>query len=124
MRQERKYFPNRFLHLIVRWRCAPGIRAESFRGTEKELVDPHTASVLASVMPEYTFGSLSVRAKTGTAEVGEDKRPNAWMVGFSTDQDAPLAFACVVEEAGFGSQYARPIAETAMQKCAEAIRGY
>ena len=90
----------------------------------KELVNPHTASVLASVMPEYTFGSLSVRAKTGTAEVGEDKRPNAWMVGFSTDQDAPLAFACVVEEAGFGSQYARPIAETAMQKCAKAIRGY
>ena len=48
------------------------------------------------------FEGLSVCAKTGTAEVGDDKAPNAWMVGYSQDQDAPLAFACVVEEAGFG----------------------
>ena len=75
-------------------------------------------------MPSYTFGSLSVRAKTGTAEVGDEKSPNAWMVGFSTDEDCPLAFACVVEDAGFGSQYARPVAETAMQSAAQALRGY
>ncbi len=46
------------------------------------------------------------------------------MVGFSTDEDCPLAFACVVEDAGFGSQYARPVAETAMQSAAQALRGY
>ena len=89
----------------------------------QELVNPQTAATLASIMPEYSFGSLNVRAKTGTAEVGEDKRPNAWMVGFSTDADAPLAFACVVENAGFGNRYARPVAEIAMQKCAQALRG-
>ena len=94
------------------------------KAESQELVNPNTASVLSSVMPEYTFGSLNVRAKTGTAEVGEGKGPNAWMVGFSTDQDAPLAFACVVENAGFGSQYAKPVAETAMQNCARAIRGW
>ena len=94
------------------------------KAESQELVNPNTASVLSSVMPEYTFGSLNVRAKTGTAEVGEGKGPNAWMVGFSTDQDAPLAFACVVENAGCGSQYAKPVAETAMQNCARAIRGW
>ena len=39
-------------------------------------------------------------------------------------EDCPLAFACVVEDAGFGSQYARPVAETAMQSAAQALRGY
>ena len=90
----------------------------------RELLKSSTASTLSQSMPSYTFGSLSVRAKTGTAEVGDEKSPNAWMVGFSTDEDCPLAFACVVEDAGFGSQYARPVAETAMQNAALAIRGY
>ena len=90
----------------------------------RELLKSSTASTLSQSMPSYTFGSLSVRAKTGTAEVGEEKNPNAWMVGFSTDEDCPLAFACVVEDAGFGSQYARPVAETAMQSAAQALSGY
>ena len=90
----------------------------------KALLSPDTAATLGQVIPEYSFGSLSVRAKTGTAEVGEDKAPNAWMVGYSTDTDAPLAFACVVEDAGFGSQYARPVAEAAMTAAAQALRGY
>ncbi|MBU5461136.1 penicillin-binding transpeptidase domain-containing protein [Lachnoclostridium sp. MSJ-17] len=90
----------------------------------RELLKSSTASTLSQSMPSYSFGSLSVRAKTGTAEVGEEKNPNAWMVGFSTDEDCPLAFACVVEDAGFGSQYARPVAETAMQSAAQALRGY
>ena len=90
----------------------------------RELLKSSTASTLSRSMPSYTFGSLSVSAKTGTAEVGDEKSPNAWMVGFSTDEDCPLAFACVVEDAGFGSQYARPVAETAMQSAAQALRGY
>ena len=90
----------------------------------RELLKSSTASTLSRSMPSYTFSSLSVRAKTGTAEVGDEKSPNAWMVGFSTDEDCPLAFACVVEDAGFGSQYARPVAETAMQSAAQALRGY
>lgn len=90
----------------------------------RELLKSSTASTLSRSMPSYTFGSLSVRAKTGTAEVGDEKSPNAWMVGFSTDEDCPLAFACVVEDAGFGSRYARPVAETAMQSAAQALRGY
>lgn len=90
----------------------------------RELLKSSTASTLSQSMPSYTFGSLSVRAKTGTAEVGDERSPNAWMVGFSTDEDCPLAFACVVEDAGFGSQYARPVAETAMQSAAQALRGY
>ena len=57
------------------------------------------------------FGDLKVCAKTGTAEIGNGKDPNAWMVGYSQDEDCPLAFACVVEDSGFGIEYAGPVAE-------------
>ncbi|MBQ9742173.1 MAG: penicillin-binding protein [Ruminococcus sp.] len=70
---------------------------------------------------ETMFGGLTVGAKTGTAEVGDDIEPNAWMVGYSTDEDYPLAFAVVVEEGGFGFYSAGPIARIAMIESAEAL---
>ena len=69
------------------------------------------------------FGDLKVCAKTGTAEIGNGKDPNAWMVGYSQDEDCPLAFACVVEDSGFGIEYAGPVAEAAMKQAAQCIRG-
>ena len=68
------------------------------------------------------FEGLTVCAKTGTAEVGEGKLPNGWMVGYSTDEDAPLAFAVVVEEGDYGFYSAGPIARIAMMGCAETLR--
>ena len=93
----------------------------------RDMFLPSTATKLTEVLPDYTyddFGGLTVKAKTGTAEVGEYKKPNAWMVGFSTDADCPLAFACVVENAGFGSQYAKPVAQTAMKYASQALKAH
>lgn len=45
---------------------------------------------------------LEVCAKTGTGEVGEDKGPNCWIVGFCEDRDHPYAFAVLVEEGDGG----------------------
>ena len=93
----------------------------------RHMFNPNTAAKLTEVLPDYTyddFGGLTVKAKTGTAEVGEDKKPNAWMVGYSTDADCPLAFACVVENAGFGSQYAKPVAQTAMKYASQALKAH
>lgn len=100
---------------------------------EYDLINSNTASQLDDVM-RYTvrdyysyqrsglFEGLSVCAKTGTAEVGEDKKPNAWMVGYSQDEDAPLAFACVVEDSGYGFEYACPVADVAMKYAAACLR--
>lgn len=100
---------------------------------EYELINSNTASQLDEVM-RYTvsdyynyqrsglFEGLSVCAKTGTAEVGDDKKPNAWMVGYSRDEDAPLAFACVVEDSGYGFEYACPVADAAMKSAAACLR--
>lgn len=68
------------------------------------------------------FEGLTVCAKTGTAEVGDGKLPNGWMIGYSTDEDAPLAFAVVVEEGDFGFYSAGPIARIAMLGCADSLR--
>lgn len=96
----------------------------------KELFSESTASKLDEMM-RYTitdyygddlYGGLSVCAKTGTAEVGNDKGPNGWIVGYSKDKDCPLAFACVVEDSGFGSEYAAPVAEAAMIQAAKSLK--
>ena len=56
------------------------------------------------------FGGLTVCAKTGTGEVGDDKNPNGWMVGYSKDEDS-----------GFGFQYAGPVVEAAMIQAAKSL---
>ena len=66
------------------------------------------------------FDNLSVCAKTGTAEVGKDKEPHGWVVGFSIDEEIPYAFAVIVENGGFGSRCAAPIAASLLRELKEA----
>lgn len=49
------------------------------------------------------------------------QRPNGWMVGYAKDEDCPLAFACVVEDSGFGFTYAGPVVEAAMIQAAKSL---
>ena len=106
-----------------------GLQKPSGKG--REMFSPDTAQKLGEIM-RYTitdyygdnlFGDLSVCAKTGTGEVGEGKAPNGWMIGYAQDEDCPLAFACVVEDSGFGFSYAGPVAEAAMIKASEKLKG-
>ncbi|MBQ3988549.1 MAG: penicillin-binding protein [Ruminococcus sp.] len=87
------------------------------------LLSADTASQVGNIMPTYSIGGLTVRAKTGTAEVGNDKQPNAWFVGYATDADCPLAFACVVQDSGMGGEYAIPVIEATLSTAAERLRG-
>ena len=57
---------------------------------------------------------LNVCAKTGTGEVGEDKGPNCWMVGFCDSVDAPYAFAVVVEDGVGGIESAGSVASAVL----------
>lgn len=102
-----------------------------YSGSSGRLMSADTANRMQEIM-RYTitdhygdtmFGGLTVGAKTGTAEVGEGKEPNAWMVGYSTDKEYPLAFAVVVEEGGYGFYSAGPIARIAMTESARSL-GY
>ena len=62
-----------------------------------------------------TFGNLPVAGKTGTAEVGEGRRPHAWFAGFLDDPDHPLAFVVIVEHGGGGLAAAGSVANTVLQ---------
>lgn len=84
----------------------------------KNYMSASTASVIKNLMRttvtdyygEGYFPDMEMCAKTGTAEVGEEKRPHAWMIGFSQREDFPYAFAVVVENGGSGYSAAGKVA--------------
>ena len=63
----------------------------------------------------WQFGSLTVCAKSGTAEVS-DGAPHAWFVGFVDDNTLPLAFVVVVEHGGSGSDVAGSVAAQLLEQ--------
>lgn len=71
--------------------------------------------------------SIPVAGKTGTAEVGDKngdgvigpkEKPHSWFIGFVPADNPKVAVAVVVENQGFGSLTAAPIA---MDVMAEAL---
>lgn len=86
------------------------------RDTAKELA----ALMRNNVENQYgddNFPGLTVCAKSGTAEVGGGKEPNAVFAGFCSDKDYPLAFMVVVEDAGSGAKNCVPIISKVLAAC-------
>lgn len=105
---------------------------KSHQGSAKEgdrMLNASTANSLKEMLRydvtdnygDSLFPGLTVCAKTGTAEVS-GKKPNGWMVGFSTNEDCPLAFAVVVENSGYGISTAGPVAEAVLKQAAQSMR--
>jgi peptidoglycan glycosyltransferase len=89
------------------------------------LVSQQTAEIIRRYMRynvetkygDQNFPGLTVCAKTGTAEVGGDKRPNAMIAGFVEDEQYPLAFIIAVEDGGYGSTVCVPMLSQVLQAC-------
>ena len=116
-------------HLVAEIRDGFDIlyKAEAVKG--ERILSKETAQILKTYLrsnvedkygDEY-FAGLSVCAKTGTAEVGTDKKPNAMLTGFALDEDCPIAFIICVEDGGYGSQVCIPIAEKVLTVCKEYV---
>lgn len=95
------------------------------KGKDISMISPNTASKLKELMSgsaqSYTYRGISIAglpfcAKTGTAEVGKDKEPTAWFVGFIDDTAHPYAFAAVVVEGGYGIDAAAPVVSAAINE--------
>ena len=94
------------------------------------IVSQKTAQTVADYMRnnvqnkygDENFPGLSVCAKTGTAEVGGDQKPNAMLAGFVSDSQYPLAFVVCVEDGGYGAQVCLPIASKVLSACVEALK--
>ena len=67
------------------------------------------------------FPGLTVCAKTGTAEVGGDKKPNAVFTGFVQDDEYPLAFIAIVEDGGYGREICVPMMSKVLEACKQAL---
>ena len=67
------------------------------------------------------FPGLHVCAKTGTAEVGGGKKPNAMLSGFVMVEEYPLAVIVAVEDGGYGSTVCIPIAAKVLDACKNAL---
>lgn len=65
---------------------------------------------------DYRFEGLSMCGKTGTAEVSDTEKPHSWFTGFSTNPNCPVAIVVVVENGGWGSSEALPIASSVMKE--------
>lgn len=82
------------------------------------LVSPSTAAAMADMMAKAVtdtygagrFPNMDICAKSGTAEVGGGKAPNAWFAGFLRNPDAPYAFVVLVENGGSGADAAGGVA--------------
>ncbi len=68
---------------------------------------------------EKNFKGLELCAKSGTAEVGGDKKPHSWFVGYLDREDCPLAFIVVVENGGSGSKVAGNVAAKVLKAAVE-----
>ena len=96
-------------------------------GGSRQLVSSGEASQLKELLRsnvEYYYGGylfpdgMNVCAKTGTGEVGEDKGPNCWMVGFCDSTVYPYAFAVVVEDGSGGIESAGSVVSAVLSALA------
>lgn len=67
------------------------------------------------------FPGLTVCAKTGTAEVGGDKKPNAMLAGFVSNDEYPLAFIVCAEDSGYGKTICIPMISKVLAACKEVM---
>ena len=90
----------------------------------KGMIDSSTASSLKEMMANNvenhyggnsSFPGLNLCAKSGTAEVGGSKKPNAWFAGFLDDPENPYAFIVLVENGGFGAKVSGSVANEVLQ---------
>lgn len=98
--------------------------------TSQKLLSEKTADRIREMMAynvtanygTSNYPGLSLCAKSGTAEVGGDKQPHAWFVGFLQDTDTPLAFVVLMENSGSGSQVAGAAANKVLQDAVTRLR--
>jgi peptidoglycan glycosyltransferase len=86
--------------------------------------DAQTARRIAQVM-EATVESgagaaaqvpgVKIAGKTGTAEVGTNRTPNAWFIVYAPADDPQIAIAILVESGGLGGYAAAPVARPILE---------
>jgi peptidoglycan glycosyltransferase len=82
-----------------------------------KLLGEYMRNNVKTVYGDGNFPGLTVCAKSGTSELGGDKRPNAMFAGFVADENYPLAFIVVVENGGYGASACVPVLSKVLAAC-------
>lgn len=93
------------------------------------LMSADTAAILQEMMRanvenyygDEHFSGLKVCAKSGTAEVGEGKKPNTMFCGFVEDEEYPLAFVVMIEQGESGRKTCIPILSEVLAECKQIL---
>ncbi len=102
---------------------------EEAAAVSKECISPDVAKELKEMMRftvednygDWRFKGLQMCGKTGTAEISDEEEPHSWFVGFSENPACPVAIVVVVENGGWGSSAALPIASSVMESAYKAM---
>ena len=94
----------------------PRILSQSVATQLQELMHNNVKTIYG---PGNFPGFQKVCAKSGTSELGGNKKSNAMFAGFILDEEYPLAFMAVVENSGYGAQNCVPILSRVLSACRE-----
>ena len=104
-------------------------KKRSDRKDKERVISPSVAATLNSMMQaavsygtgiQATGGYASMAGKTGTAEVGEGVKADAWFAGYSPATAPKLAIAVLIVHGGVGGEVAAPIARDVMSAALQA----
>lgn len=102
---------------------------EAKAASTERLMSTQTAKTMQELMRnnvenyygDENFAGFTVCAKSGTAQVGGNQKPNAMFTGFVLDEDYPLAFIVVIEDGGYGRLICVPVLEKVLAACRDAL---
>lgn len=102
---------------------------EAKASSTDRLMSSQTAQTLRELMRnnvesyygDENFAGFTVCAKSGTAEVGGDLKPNSMFTGFLLDEEYPLAFIVTIENGGYGRLTCVPVLEKVLLACRDGL---
>jgi len=102
---------------------------EEATAESREYISSSVANLLKEMMRftvednygDWRFQNLRMCGKTGTAEISGEEEPHSWFVGFSENPACPVAIVVVVENGGWGSSAALPIASSVMESAYKSL---
>ena len=88
-----------------------------------ETVQSYMRGAVEQIYGAGNFPGLTVCAKSGTCQLGGGKTYNAMFAGFVADEDYPLAFIVVLENAGYGASACVPVLRPVLAECKAVLDG-
>lgn len=112
-------------HMVAKVTSGDEVTYEAKTEKTDKLLSRETAETLKSYMRsnvkniygDGNFGGLNVCGKSGTSQLGGEQVSNALFSGFVADEEYPLAFICVIENAGYGAANCVPVLGRVLTAC-------